>query len=56
MSRCRLSLAIRLYHPSLPVRLPDDIMRLYRAVVDKFLLVGQHLHARVKRSIGERNI
>ena len=31
-----LTLAICLYHPSLPVGLPGDILCPYRAVVDKF--------------------
>ena len=50
-----LSLAIRLYHSSLLVGLPDDILCPYRAVVDKFLLFCQHLHVRVKGSIDERH-
>ena len=37
-----LILAIRLYHPSLPVYLIDYIQCPYRPVIDKFLLVGQH--------------
>ena len=47
-----LSLAIRLYLPSLPTGLQDYILCPYRAIVDKFL-VGQRLHNNVKRSIGE---
>ena len=43
-----LSLTIRPYHPSLLVGFLDYIFCLYRAVVGKFLLVGQHLHICVK--------
>ena len=49
-----LSLAIRVCHPSLPVGLPVDILCLYRAVVDTFLLVVLHLPIHMKGSIGER--
>ena len=42
------SLAIRLYFPSFPVGLRDYILSPHGAVVDKLLLVGQHLHVRVK--------
>ena len=58
MTRCkqifpRLSLAIRLCHPSLlQVFLTTPCVRT-RAVVDKFLSVVEHLHVRVKESIGE---
>ena len=44
-----LSLTIRPYHPSLPEGLPDYILCPYKAIVDRFLLVTQHLHVRVKR-------
>ena len=49
-----LSLAIRLYHPLLPTGLQDYILRLKKVIVDKFLLVDQHLHVCVKGSTGER--
>ena len=57
MSFCRhefpwLSCAIHLNYPSFPKGLLDYIWCPYR-VVDKFLLVHQHLHVRVKGSIGE---
>ena len=48
--------AICLYHPYVPAGLLDYILCLYRAVVDKFLLVVQYSHIRVKRSIGERRL
>ena len=48
-----VSLAICLYHPSLPVGLLDYIQFPYRAIVHKFLLVVQQLHVRVKGGIGE---
>ena len=48
-----LSLVICLYHSSLPTCLQDYILYPYRAVVDKFLLVVQHLDVRVKESIGD---
>ena len=48
-----LSLAMRLYHLSLPVSLLDDILFPYKVVVDKFVLLIQHLHVRLKGSIGE---
>ena len=48
-----LSLTIRPYRPSLSAGLPDYILCLYRAVVGRFLLVGQHWHVHVKRSIRE---
>ena len=40
--------------PSLPAGLLDYLLCPYQAVVDKFLLVSQHLHIHVKGSIGER--
>ena len=48
-----LSLTICLYHPLLPEGFLAYIPCPYRAVVDKFLLVGQHLDIRVKGSIEE---
>ena len=51
-----LSLVIRLYHLSLPAGLLDYTQCPYRTVVGKFLLVSQHLHLRVKRSIGEHHL
>ena len=51
----RLFLAIRPYHSSLPAGLLEYILCLYRAVVCKFLLVGQHWHVRVLVSMGERH-
>ena len=45
-----------LSHPSLPAGLLDYIICPYRSVADKFQLVVQHLHVRVKGSIGERYI
>ena len=47
----RLSLIIRLYHP---LRLVGLILCPYSAVIDKFKLIVQHLHVRVKESRGER--
>ena len=47
------SLSPFVYLPLLPIGLQDYIRYPYRAVVDKFLLVGQHLHVCVKGSIGE---
>ena len=47
------SLAIHPYYPSLPPGLLDYILHSYRAVLGKFLFVGQHWHIHVKRSIGE---
>ena len=49
-----LSLSIPLYHPLLLVAHPDCIPCLHKAVVGKFLLVGQHWHVHVMGSIGER--
>ena len=49
-----LSLSFRLYLSSFPAALQNYILYLCRAVVD-FLLFGQHLHVRVKGSIGERH-
>ena len=34
----------------------DNNLYPYRAVVDRFLLVGQHLHVRVKESLVERHL
>ena len=48
-----LFLSIRPYHPSLLVGLPNYILCPHRAVVDKFLLNGQHWYIHVKGSIGE---
>ena len=48
-----LSLAIHLYLPTFPADLQDYTQCSYRAVVDKFLLVSQHLHVSVKGSIRE---
>ena len=50
-----LSLAICLYHPSLPVGLLDYILCPYIAIVDGFL-VGQHMHVRLKASLWERHL
>ena len=47
-----LSLSICPYHPSLPAGLLEEILSLYRAVRNKFL-VGQLLHVCVKGSIGK---
>ena len=44
------SLTICSYDPSLPAGLLDYILCLYRAVLDKFLSVGQYLHVRIKGS------
>ena len=51
-----LSLTMRLYHPSLPIGLLDNILCPYWAILDKVLLVNQHLQVRVMRSIGERRL
>ena len=48
-----LSLNICLYHPSLLAGPLDYIPYPNRAVVERFLLVIQHLHVRVEGSIGE---
>ena len=48
-----LSLTIHLSHSSLPTGFLDYIQCLYRAVVDKFQLVVQHLHVSMKRLLGE---
>ena len=54
MPQARISLDFtRHSNPSLPAGLFDYIQFLYRAVVDKFLFVGQQLHVRVKGSIEE---
>ena len=45
-----------IYHPSLPAGLLDYILCLYRAVIDKFWLVGQHLLIHMKGSIGEHHL
>ena len=49
-----LFLSILPYHRSLPTGLPNNIVCPFRAVVGKFLLVGQHRHVNVKKSIGNR--
>ena len=51
-----VSFAICHYHPSLLEGPLNYILCPYRAVVDKFLSVFQHLHVNVKGSIGERHI
>ena len=51
-----ISLAIRLYRPSLLEGILDDILCPYRTVEDKFLLVVQHLLFRMKWSIGVRHL
>ena len=53
-----LSFAIlpRPYHPSIQADPPDYVLCPYTAVIDKFLLVGHHLHVHVKGSIGERHL
>ena len=38
------------------IHLLDDTLCPYRAVIDKFLSVVQHLHVREKGSIGERRL
>ena len=43
-----LSLAFRPYYPSLPPGPLESILCLYRALVGKFLLVGQHVLVRMK--------
>ena len=50
----KLSLFIRLYHTSLPAGLPGYI--LCTAVVDRFLLVVQHLQVHVKKSTREHRL
>ena len=47
------SLAIHLYNSLLPAGPLDYILCQYRAVVDKLLLVNQHLHVDTKGFIGE---
>ena len=44
------------YHPSLSACLPDYIFCPHRAVVCKFLLVGQYWHIHVKGSLGEHHL
>ena len=51
-----LSLAIHPYYPLLLAGFPDDILCLYRFVVGKLWLVGQHWHIHVMGSIGERHL
>ena len=51
-----LSLAIHLYHPSFLTDPLDYILCPYRAVIDRFQLVIQHLHIRVKGPIEERHL
>ena len=48
-----LTLSIRPYHPSLLAGFQTTSCVQHRAVVGKFLLVGQHEHYHVKGSIGE---
>ena len=45
-----LSIAIGLYHPSPPTDLLNYNLCPYRSVEDKFLLVVQHLHVRLKKT------
>ena len=50
----RAAFSIRTYHsPPLPAGLPNYILYPHRAVVSKFLLVGQHWHVHVKESLSE---
>ena len=49
-----LSLAIHIYHLSLPVGLLDHALCPYRAVIGKFFMVGQHLLSCLKGSIEKR--
>ena len=51
-----LSLFVRPYPPSLPVGLLNYTLCSHTAFVGKFLLVGQHWHVHVKRSIEERSL
>ena len=51
-----LSFAMRPNHPSRPAGLLDYILCPYRAVTDKFLLVRQHSHDRVKLSNEDRHL
>ena len=58
MSRCLrgfywLSYITRFFYPLLLTGLLEKILYPYRAVVDKFLLVVQHLQVHVKGSIRE---
>ena len=46
----------RFYHPLLQAGLLDYILCPYRAVVDKFQLVIQHLHVRAQGYVGERRL
>ena len=48
-----LFLIICFYHPLPLGGLQDYILCLYRAIIDKFLLVSQHIHIHEKGSIGE---
>ena len=45
-----------LSHSSHPTGLLNYILCPYRAIIDNFLLVGQHLHVHVKGSIGEHHM
>ena len=51
-----LSLVIHPNHTSLPAGRPDSILCTHRAVIGKFLLVGQHRYIYVKVSIEERRL
>ena len=53
LERNSLSVAIRLYHPLLPVDLPGHILCTYGAVADKFQLVVLHLCVPAKASMGK---
>ena len=51
-----LSLTIPFYPPSLPASLLDYILCPYRTLIDKFWLIGQHLHIHVKGFIGVHHL
>ena len=51
-----ISLTIRFYLPSFFAGPLDYTLYPYRTDVDRFLLVVQHLHVRVKRSLRERHL
>ena len=51
-----LFLSIGPYHPSLLASLPNYILCPYRAVIDRSLLVGQHWHDHLKKSIEEHHL
>ena len=50
-----ISLTLFLY-PSVLAGLPNYILCPHRANVNKFLLVNQHWHDKLKESIGERHL